>query len=137
MGKKIRITESQLRQIVKNFVNENNEPDPFKNQKVNLFTKEDKSSESFLKQVTLAGHYVANDGKIVLVIQTTYGGKDEFLIHSCGKKGFSYNKKGDLKGDTIVHSEKLDKLFADNKLCADVQSLKPGGKKQISIPSED
>lgn len=137
MGKKIRITESQLRQIVKNVISESGDADPFKGQKVNLFKKEDKSPESFLKQVILSGHYVADNGKIVLVIETTYKEKNQTLTYSCGTRGYSLNTKGDMRGDIMVFSAKLDTLITENKLCADVQSLKPGGKKQISIPSEN
>jgi hypothetical protein len=98
MGKKIRITESQLKKIVGGLVTEqsaapaaNPNVSPLRGKTVNLYKEMDNADANFAFQVKIRNVY-QEKGIIKITVYTKINEPDMFLQHDCGKDGFNLHK---------------------------------------------
>ena len=111
MGKKIRITESQLKKIVGGLVTEqevtNSNISPLRGKTVNLYKDMNAATtENFAFQVKIRNVF-QEKGIIKILVYTKINEPDMYLQHDCGKDGFNLHKSSFFPSNRTVFNEKL------------------------------
>ena len=111
MGKKIRITESQLKKIVGGLVTEqevtNSNISPLRGKTVNLYKDMNAATtENFAFQVKIRNVF-QEKGIIKILVYTKINEPDMYLQHDCGKDGFNLHKSSFFPSNRSVFSSPL------------------------------
>jgi hypothetical protein len=119
MGKKIRITESQLKKIVGGLVTEQAAPapnpnvSPLRGKTVNLYKEMDNADSNFAFQVKIRNVY-QEKGIIKITVYTKINEPDMFLQHDCGKDGFNLHKSSFFPSNTSIYNSKLQAAIRES-----------------------
>lgn len=130
MGKKIRITESQLKKIVGGLVTEQEEIksniSPLRGKTVNLYKDMNAATtENFAFQVKIRNVF-QEKGIIKILVYTKINEPDMYLQHDCGKDGFNLHKSSFFPSNKSVFNAKLQDEIR-NTYCATDDS----GKQEV------
>jgi len=111
MGKKIKITESQLKKIVGGLVTEQTETksniSPLRGKTVNLYKDMNAATtENFVFQVKIRNVF-QEKGIIKILVYTQINEPDMYLQHDCGKDGFNLHKSSFFPNNRSVFNTKL------------------------------
>jgi hypothetical protein len=130
MGKKIRITESQLKKIVGGLVTEqevtNSNISPLRGKTVNLYKDMNAATtENFAFQVKIRNVF-QEKGIIKILVYTKINEPDMYLQHDCGKDGFNLHKSSFFPSNRTVFNAKLQEEIRKT-VCATSDS----GKQEV------
>jgi len=130
MGKKIRITESQLKKIVGGLVTEQEEIksniSPLRGKTVNLYKDMNAATtENFAFQVKIRNVF-QEKGIIKILVYTKINEPDMYLQHDCGKDGFNLHKSSFFPSNRTVFNAKLQEEIRKT-VCATSDS----GKQEV------
>lgn len=114
MGKKIKISESQLKKIVGDLISEQSTPaanpnvSPLRGKTVNLYKdmNKDADRENFAFQVKIRNVF-QEKGIIKILVYTKINEPDMFLQHDCGKDGFNLHKSSFFPSNKSVFNASL------------------------------
>ena len=122
MGKKIKISESQLKKIVGDLISEQTAPaapatnsniSPLRGKTVNLYKDMNAATpENFAFQVKIRNVF-QEKGIIKILVYTKINEPDMFLQHDCGKDGFNLHKSTFFPSNKSVYNENLQKAIRD------------------------
>jgi len=113
MGKKIKITETQLKSIVGGLVTEQSETkpnpnvSPLRGKTVNLYKDMNAATpENFAFQVKIRNVF-QEKGIIKILVYTKINEPDMYLEHNCGKDGFNLHKSSFFPSNKSVFNNTL------------------------------
>lgn len=114
MGKKIKISESQLKKIVGDLISEQTAPaanpnvSPLRGKTVNLYKdmNKDANRENFAFQVKIR-NVIQEKGLIKIMVYTKINEADMYLQHDCGKDGFYLYKSSFFGSKQAVYNASL------------------------------
>jgi|LakMenEpi03Aug12_release.lakeMendotaPanAssembly.Ray.scaffolds.fasta_scaffold551433_2 hypothetical protein len=144
MGKKIKITETQLKNIVGGLVTEqtaggqtggkqNPNVSPLRGKKINLYKVFDPAADAddnFAFQVQIRNVVQDKNGVIKIMVYTNINEPDMYLEHNCGKNGFKLHKSSFFSSSKDLYSIKLQ-----NKIRSLYCQVSDSGKQEV--PKDD
>lgn len=141
MGKKIKITETQLKNIVGGLVTEqtaggqtttkvNPNVSPLRGKRINMFKEfNNETPEKFAFQLQIRNVY-QEKGFIKISVYTKINEPDMYLEHNCGKDGFKLHKSSFFSSANTLFSSKLQEKIREMYCVTD-----DSGKQEI--PKDD
>lgn len=123
MGKKIKITEGQLKKIVGGLISEqapqagaapavNPNVSPLRGKTVNLYKEMNNADDNFAFQVKIRNVY-QEKGIIKITVYTKINEPDMYLQHDCGKDGFNLHKSSFFPSNTAIFNSKLQTVIRE------------------------
>ena len=116
MGKKIKITEGQLKKIVGGLISEqapNPNVSPLRGKTVKLYKDMNNEGQETMAMILKIRNVYQEKGLIKVSVYTKINEPNMYLEHDCGKDGFNLNNSPWWKKDQTVFCESFQKVIRD------------------------